>query len=214
MPISRTNLRRHYREQLPRFARATQNLHTLIDSLVEDLGHRQGIRSPPAVQSSTKEFPSFWDKAQKLEREERVTCVADCFVEIHDIARARVICQTVTDAERIRQLIREQDKVALTSKHERVHAPRSGEASTGYRAIHIDMEIDAICKGESIATPCELQVMTALQYAWGLYTHKDFYKGEGVPPLVAVLMRELSDLLNVADQFAGHLISEVESLAA
>ena len=132
----------------------------------------------------------------------------------HDLARARIICQTVADAERVARLMQAQDDVLFTNSTVQVHAPSPDAPSTGYRAIHLDLEIDAPVKGAPVATPCELQIVTALQYAWGLYTHKDFYKTESVPPLVAELMRELSDLLNVADKVAGHLIREVEASAA
>jgi ppGpp synthetase/RelA/SpoT-type nucleotidyltranferase len=120
----------------------------------------------------------------------------------------------VADAERIRQLLREQDKVLFTNRQEQVHAPAADVDSTGYRAIHIHLEIDAPVRGAPVATPCELQVVTALQHAWGLFTHEDFYKGGEVSPLVAELMRELSDLLNVADRFASRLIEEASSKAA
>jgi ppGpp synthetase/RelA/SpoT-type nucleotidyltranferase len=214
MPVTRATLRRHYRAQYLRFERAQDNLTQIINSVLEDLGPSQNIRPTPLVEHSVKEFVSFWEKAQEFEREGRVSCADDCFVEIHDLARARVICQTIGDAERIRRLMEERDNILFTNAKVQVHAPGPGVVSSGYRAIHLDLEIDAPFMGKQVATPCELQVVTALQYAWGLYTHKDFYKSENVPPLVGDLMSELSNLLNVADQVAGHLIKEVESRAA
>ncbi len=214
MPISQRAVHRRYRQQLPRFERARYNLVGVIESVLDDLGAVNNIRPVPLVESSIKEFSTFWDKAQRFEQERRVACTEDCFTEIHDLARARIICQTVADAERIGRLMLERDNILFTNTCMEVHAPTQSTPSSGYRAIHLDLEIDAPVDGRLVATPCELQVVTALQYAWGLYTHKDFYKGEGVPPLVGELMRELSDLLNVADKFAGHLIREVESQAA
>jgi ppGpp synthetase/RelA/SpoT-type nucleotidyltranferase len=214
MALARRTLEQRYDAEHLRFERAQVNLMGVIHSVLEDLAPTRGIRSVPLVEGSIKDFPSFWEKAQRLEHEGRVRSPADCFQEIHDIARARIICKTVADADRIRRLMSDQDEVLFTSKEEQIHAPAPGIDSTGYRAIHMDLEIDVPVNGKPVATPCELQVMTALQYAWGLYTHKDFYKGEGVPPLVGELMRELSDLLNVADRVASHLIREVESKAA
>jgi ppGpp synthetase/RelA/SpoT-type nucleotidyltranferase len=214
MSVTRRALERRYSAEHARFKRAQENLVGVVNSVLEDLAPTRGIRPVPMVEGSIKDFPSFWNKAQRLEDEGRVQSAADCFTVIHDIARARIICQTISDADRIRRLMSEQDKVLFSSMQEQIHAPTPGIDSTGYRAIHMDLEIDVPVNGKPVATPCELQVMTALQYAWGLYTHKDFYKGEGVPPLVGELMRELSDLLNVADRFASRLIREVESKAA
>jgi ppGpp synthetase/RelA/SpoT-type nucleotidyltranferase len=214
MSLKRETLRRRYNDECPRFERTQAKLLEIVRSVLEDLGPQRGVRPDPLLESNMKEFSSFWIKAQRLESEGRVSSASDCFGEIHDFARARIICQTVADAERISRLMVEQENVLFTNAKVQVHAPALGARSTGYRAIHLDLELDAPVKGELVATPCELQVVTALQYAWGLYTHKDFYKSDRVPPLVGDLMRELSDLLSVADQVASHLIREVESRAA
>jgi ppGpp synthetase/RelA/SpoT-type nucleotidyltranferase len=214
MALSRKVLREHYERELPRYERARENLVATVESLLEDFGSARGIRPIPFVESSVKGFDSFYAKARRLEREKRIASTAECFDTIHDFARARIVCQTVEDAQRISHLLHEQDKVIFRSTELETHEPSQGKRSTGYRAIHLDLEIDAPVAARRVATPCELQIMTALQYAWGLYTHKDFYKGEGVPPLVEAMMRELSDLLNVADRFAGHLIGEVERASA
>lgn len=214
MALSRETLRRRYRQERSRYDRARKNLDAVVESVLEDLAPTRGIRPVPLVESSVKEFSSFYDKACEFERQGRVATTADCFEEIRDIARARIICQTIFDAEHISRLLLEQDDVYFRNVEMETHAPVPGHRSTGYRAIHLDLEIEAQVRGRQLPTACELQVVTALQYAWGLYTHKDFYKGEGIPPLVATMMKELSDLLNVADRFAGHLIGEVEKASA
>ena len=131
--------------------------------------------------------------------------VADCFDEIKDIARTRVICQTLMDVGRIRQLL-EQNEAMNVVDEAQVH---DGE-ERGYRGVHLEVEVNATVDGKPVATTCEVQIQTAVQFAWSLFTHKDFYKGENVPDYVEELMAELSDLLNVADQVAGTLIKAVE----
>lgn len=211
MALTRKALEDHYASEHPRYERASNHLLTTVGSLLEDFGAARGIRQTASVEKHVKQFESFYDKARKWEREGRVTSVDDCFEKIYDIARARVVCQTVDDAERIVRLIEEQDRLYYKRKVE--EHPSGSKSWTGYRAVHIDLEIDTPVGGRMVATPCELQVMTALQYAWGLYTRTN-YKERNAPPLVATLMRELSDLLNVADRFAGHLIREAEKAAA
>jgi ppGpp synthetase/RelA/SpoT-type nucleotidyltranferase len=214
MALNRAALRRRYNSELPRYDRARENLVRVVKSVLEDLAPTRGIRPVPLVESSVKDFDSFYAKACDFERKRRVGSTGDCFEKIRDLARARIICQTVKDADLISRLLSEQNEVFFRGAEVETHAPELGRESTGYRAIHLDLEIDAQVGQRKLATPCELQVLTALQYAWGLYTHKDFYKGEGVPPLVGTMMRELSDLLYVADRFAGHLIEEAERESA
>jgi putative GTP pyrophosphokinase len=207
MAFSRQALRRRYKREYQRYERARANLEATVTSVLQDMAPTHGIRPVPLVESSVKEFDSFYEKACRFELDGRVASVEDCFREIRDIARVRIICQTVDDVQRITWLLEEQEHVLSPIKEMEAHSPAP---DTGYRAIHLNLEVDAQMGPSLLATPCELQIMTTLQYAWGLYTHSDFYKGENVPPLVATLMRELSDLLHVADRFAGHLISEVE----
>jgi ppGpp synthetase/RelA/SpoT-type nucleotidyltranferase len=211
MALSRKTLELHYTREQRRYRRASTNLLTTIEALLEDLGPARGIHQEARVENHVKEFGSFYAKARKWEREGRVHSVGDCFEKIYDIARARVVCQTVDDAERIVRLLEEQDRLYYKRKVE--EHPGASKSWTGYRAVHIDLEIDTPVGGNMVATPCEVQVMTALQYAWGLYTRTN-YKERNAPPLVATLMRELSDLLNVADRFAGHLIREAEKASA
>jgi ppGpp synthetase/RelA/SpoT-type nucleotidyltranferase len=213
MALSKSSVRLIYNRNLDQYERARRRLEEIVRLVLEDVAPGHGIRPVPLVESSVKNFESFYAKALRLEARGRVAKASDCLAEIGDFARARIICQTIDDADRIRRLMIERNDVLYTNATVEVHAPGSGLPSTGYRAIHLDLEVDAIVDGHYLATPCELQVVTALQYAWGLYTHKDFYKGTGVPPLVAEVMRELSDLLNVADKLAGRLLQEVETSA-
>jgi ppGpp synthetase/RelA/SpoT-type nucleotidyltranferase len=207
MALSRRSLKTRYEDEYQRYERARDKLVKTVESALEDMASAHGIRPIARLESSVKEFDSFYQKARDLEREGDVKSVDDCFEQIQDIARARVICQTVNDAERITRMLRELDAIFFYDTEVQTHAPAP---ETGYRAIHLNLGIDVQVGQRARETRCELQVVTALQYAWGLYTHSDFYKGKDIPPLVAALMRELSDLLNVADRFAGHLIDQVD----
>lgn len=210
MGISKSALQRRYKLEHDRYERAAQNLLSVLNWLLADLAPQHRIRPVPIVQACVKEFDSFYAKALRLAGEGRVACVEDCMREIGDLARARLVCQTVDDSERLVGLISEQQAHLLYNGVE--SETHSHTESTGYRATHLKLEVDVQVGGRTLATPCELQIVTALQYAWGLYTHDHFYKASSPPAtLVGTLMRELSDLLHVADRFAGHLIREAEA---
>jgi ppGpp synthetase/RelA/SpoT-type nucleotidyltranferase len=208
MGLSKSALSRRFNQEEKRFERAEKELMRVLQETVEDLGSSYKLRPVPLIHGRRKDFESFYKKAQELEAEGRVTDTASCFVEIHDIARGRIICQTLQDCERAKRLLEDNKDLfvdgVLTIE---VHEP----SETGYRAIHMDVEVTAQVDGGEVSTPCEIQIVTALQFAWGLYTHADFYKGALVSPVVADLMRELSELLHVADKVADRLIAEVEA---
>ena len=211
MALRRAGLQARYNKEYRRYKRARDKLVEKVGSALHDYSEQYEIRPIVGLESSVKEFDSFCEKARELERQGEVKSIDDCFEKIKDIARARIVCQTVEDAQRIRALLKSMEDFLFLDANVQDHNPAP---KTGYRAIHLDLEIDAQVGKSSVATPCELQIVTALQHAWGLYTHRDFYKGKDVPPLVATLMRELSDLLHVADRFAGHLIGEVSQQPA
>jgi ppGpp synthetase/RelA/SpoT-type nucleotidyltranferase len=173
--------------------------------VIEDLGSSYEVRPVPFIAGKRKEFDSFYKKACGYREKDRVTSADDCFHEIRDIARARVICQTLEDANGIRRLL-EENEALIVRGDAQIH---EGD-ERGYRGVHLDVEVNATVGGAPVATMCEVQIQTALQFAWSLYTHKDFYKGGYVPPYVRELMAELSDLLHVADKVAGTLIKAVE----
>jgi ppGpp synthetase/RelA/SpoT-type nucleotidyltranferase len=183
----------------------------VLQVTVDDLGDSYSVRPIPLIQGNVKEFDSFFKKAKRFEDEGRVKNTDDCFKEIRDVARGRIICQTLEDCQRLQSMLADNTDIFYGGEMSvETHEP----SETGYRAVHLAIDVGVMVNGKELATPCEVQILTALQFAWNLYTHKDFYKGARVPPVVADLMRELSDLLHVADRLADRLIKEVELTAA
>jgi ppGpp synthetase/RelA/SpoT-type nucleotidyltranferase len=211
MAIHKAAIGRRYKQELKRYERAQDALMSILQNTVDDLGAKYSLRPVPMIQGEVKKLDSFFDKALRLEQDDRVACTQDCFNEIGDVSRGRIICQTLADCERVVRLLEDNKSLFVDRRIDvEMHAP----SPTGYRAIHLDASVDAWVDGRDVATPCEIQIMTALQYAWGLYTHGDVYKGDDVPELVADLMRELSNLLHVADKLADRLIDELDQAPA
>jgi len=207
MALSRRALAERYEDQSRRYARAQEALLRALRQAVDDLGHDYQLRAVPIIDGRVKEVESFVRKAKRFESERRVSSVAECFTEIRDIVRGRIVCQTLEDCERVQRLLDDNptlivDSIGPVEEHQ--------PSATGYRATHLEARVNTVVDGRERPVLCEVQIMTALQFAWSLYTHKDVYKGKDVPPLVADLMRELSDLLNVADRLADRLIREFE----
>jgi len=213
LALSRSALSRRWRADVDRNERAQRELLRIVEDLLKDMSTAYRIRPVPFVIGGLKEFDSFCDKAFEYERKGRVGNANEAFGEINDIVRARVICQTLEDARRLLHLLEDTQGNGFAVAHGGVQEHEGG-GRTGYRGLHLELLVDATVVPDSFTTKCELQIQTALQYSWNLYTHKDIYKGENVPAIVADLMVELSGLLNVADKVAGRLLEEIEVGAA
>lgn len=208
MALSRNAMLKRYQRELPRYERASESLVSHIEAILHDLGPNRRLRPVESIKRDVKEFDSLYKKACTWQNRGDVKTVADCFDRIPDIARARIVCRTIEDAEQTARLLTEQQRIITTERTETHSTPDTNES--GYRAIHLDVLIDALVDGEPRATLCELQIMTALQHAWALYTLPIYKSLDDVPPLVRHLMREVSDLLNVTDRVVNMLLVELE----
>jgi ppGpp synthetase/RelA/SpoT-type nucleotidyltranferase len=140
----------------------------------------------------------------------------EVFVAITDIAGIRITCNTYEDVRRVESAILASETLQL---HKGVSSDKAHEdylaqpKESGYRAVHMLVEVE-VPRGSSFVTlPCEVQIRTLLQNAWGELTHEDTFKPEiRVPPLVASLSKRLATALAVLDEIAQDLRDELNKI--
>jgi ppGpp synthetase/RelA/SpoT-type nucleotidyltranferase len=203
MALDRETAQATYEARASKYARANTQISMLLGNLLADLGERYGVRDGFYVMGEPKAFDSFYRKAT-----EKYHCgsVEEAFVAVRDLARVRVVCPTLDDCYALVELLKEQQAIYVDDA--KVDDFIERPSRTGYRAIHLEAAIDVSLSGKMIGVPVEIQIRSALQEAWGHFTHADFYGADEVPELVGRLMRELSDLLYWADQHARILVKE------
>ena len=209
--FTKARLRAEYDTREKLHERAREQLQLQLERLIADLGTDHQVRPVPLIQSDVKAFDSFHAKALKKRKNGEVDTVASCFDVIKDVTRARIICQTQDDRDRLMRMLDREDVGGMFADR---GAPEVHDATTndrGYRALHYEITVDVPEGTGHIPVACELQLCTALQFAWGLYTHGDIYKGKGASPLLKELMRDLSDALAVSDAMAARLLAALES---
>ncbi len=141
---------------------------------------------------------------------------ADIFEHIHDIAGTRVTCNTHEDVRRV-------EKGLLAASHIHLYSEVSLEKShedylanpkeSGYRALHFLLQVEVPAGAGVKIVPCEVQLRTLLQHAWGELTHEDTFKPDvQVPPLVGALSKRLATALAVLDEIAQDLRDELNKI--
>ncbi|GHB28755.1 GTP pyrophosphokinase [Streptomyces chryseus] len=142
-----------------------------------------------------KEANRLLAKAQNPKYDSRIGRPEDIFDVITDVAGTRVTCNTTEDVRAVER--------AIISSQTLLH-PRtvpedkaredyiSSPKPSGYRAVHLLVEVAVPQGGEFCQVSREIQIRTLLQHAWGELTHEDTFKPEvKVPPLVTALSKRL-----------------------
>lgn len=163
-----------------------------------------------------KEAARLLAKAQNPKYDDRIKSPEDVFEFITDIAATRVTCNTVQDvlsiAEAIRNSATLRSPVGMASEkvwEDYIQDPKP----SGYRAVHLLVEVDVPQGSQFVPVICEIQVRTLLQHAWGELTHEDTFKPEvKLPTLVSSLSKRLATTLAVLDEIAQDLRDELEKI--
>ncbi len=163
-----------------------------------------------------KEANRLLAKAQNPKYDSRIVSPEDIFDVITDIAGTRVTCNTTEDVRAVERAI----LGSRTLLHPRSVSPEkaredyiSSPKQSGYRAVHLLVEVSVPQGGEFCEVSCEIQIRTLLQHAWGELTHEDTFKPEvKVPALVSALSKRLATALAVLDEIAQDLRDELNKI--
>jgi putative GTP pyrophosphokinase len=200
MPLTRAQIESLHAREFEVHARATVRLKELLALLLRDLSPLHSVRDGFQISGEPKEQRSFCDKALKR----RPDSPDRCLEIVRDFARARVVVQTLDDVKGLVSLLDTQESIAVdwTSVQNYIEDPQE----RGSRGYHVDVSVDVPDGQRKRLIVCELQIRTAIQEAWGGFSHKDFYKGRTVPPVYEEQMEEMAALLAAVDKMAASLI--------
>ena len=126
---------------------------------------------------------------------------SDAIYRCPDIVGARIVCNNVADVYRIAELVKEMHFIGDPSPS--IQNYMQTPKPSGYRALHINLRVDA---GEALHYDyigCEIQVRTLLQDAWSHLSHDDLYKkGASLPVDLQGRASDLATILGAADEVA------------
>lgn len=108
---------------------------------------------------------------------------------IHDIAGVRVICSFQDDIYLLADCLLGQDDITLIRKKDYIKNPKP----SGYRSLHLIVEVPIFLQNEKRAMKVEVQLRTIAMDFWASLEHKLRYK-KNIPPQEAELLaKELMD---------------------
>ncbi len=93
---------------------------------------------------------------------------------IRDIAGIRVICNYIDDIYRVADLLTDQDDVTLIRVRDYIKSPKP----SGYKSLHLIVEIPIFLSTGPHPIPVEIQIRTIAMDFWASLEHKLKYKTE------------------------------------
>lgn len=107
--------------------------------------------------------------------------------QITDFAGVRVICNYMDDVYAVAALLLKQDDIKLIRKRDYIKEPKP----SGYRSLHIIVEVPVFLSDRTEHVPVEIQLRTIAMDTWASLEHELKYKRKGeLPP---ELEQELKD---------------------
>lgn len=141
-----------------------------LESIDDELKCENGYSSIHNIQSRIKSPESIIDKLQRkqypLERQS--------LEKLNDIAGLRVICHYINDIQYISQLLIMHDDIILVKKMNYIDYPKD----TGYRSLHLVLEVPVYLKSGKMKLPVEIQMRTIAMDFWASLEHEILYKNK------------------------------------
>lgn len=95
--------------------------------------------------------------------------------KLSDIAGVRCICQYVDDVYLIYEMLQAETSIRIVKVKDFIKKPKK----TGYRSLHIIVDVPVICEESTEYIKVELQLRTSIMHLWARMDHKRIYKKEG-----------------------------------
>lgn len=121
---------------------------------------------------------------------------------ITDIAGVRVICNYIDDVNNISKLLCRQTDVKLLKKSNYITNPKE----SGYRSLHLVVEVPVFLAEKTVPTPVEVQIRTIAMDFWASLEHKLKYKTD------ADVSDELRERLRICAEEIAELDLEMQQI--
>ena len=136
-----------------------------LESIDDELKCENGYSPIHNIQTRIKSPESIIDKLQRKQYP---------LEKLNDIAGLRVICHYINDIQYISQLLIMHDDIILVKKMNYIDYPKD----TGYRSLHLVLEVPVYLKSGKMKLPVEIQMRTIAMDFWASLEHEILYKNK------------------------------------
>lgn len=184
-----------FRKLMMEYQCALDEVHTKLDVLNKELSLRTNRNPFESIRCRIKEPDSIYGKTQR----KGIPCTLSSIEEnISDIAGIRVICSFIDDIYMLADCLKQQDDLKIIEVKDYIKNPKP----SGYRSLHIIVEVPIFLSEGKHYRKVEVQFRTIAMDFWASLEHKLKYKQD----LAIEDVQTISDDL----KFNAELINQVD----
>lgn len=109
---------------------------------------------------------------EKLKRRGHEVTIDNIYAHITDVAGIRVICNYLDDIYYLRSLLTRNESFKVLREADYIHRPKD----TGYRSLHLIVEVPFVISEGTLKLPVEIQLRTIAMDMWASLEHELRYK--------------------------------------
>ena len=161
-----------------RYSAAIKEVSTKLEVLDNEYRLRHDYNPIHHMQSRLKSVSSIMEK---IERKGWPKEIASLY-KITDFAGVRVICNYIEDIYAVESSLLRQDDIKLIRRTDYIKEPKE----SGYRSLHLVVEVPIFLSDRTYNMPVEIQIRTIAMDTWASLEHELKYKKtEKMPDYIA-----------------------------
>jgi len=198
---------KEFRILMQLYSAGINTVKTRLEILDEEFHAKYDYNPIHHIESRLKEPRSIFEKMQRLGLPFTLEGMQ---AGLSDIAGVRVICNYVSDAEKIAELLLRQDDVKLVKKSDYIHSPKK----SGYRSLHLVVSVPVYLAEKTERVPVEIQSRTIAMDCWASLEHHLAYKSDGdIPESLRYRLRICAMAIAEIDEEMQAIKQEMEDFA-
>lgn len=199
-----TELSEIYGSKRPALLCAKKRLKSILESISNEIEDKDLVRAK-VTKVRIKCFEGVQQKADK-----HGWNTSEALSLCKDLVGGRVVCNNIEDVRRFVELLKEK---SCWGYDEEDYMDEPNEY--GYRAFHINLQIDVGKPLSPDIVSCEVQIRTRLQDVWAELSHDDTYKrAHLLSDGLRARAKDLAEILAAADRIASDIRLDVTKKVA
>ena len=185
---------------------AIKQIETKLDILNKESSVNRTRNPISTIKSRLKSPESI---AKKLEKKGYAVNFDSMMRNLNDIAGVRVICPYISDIYSVRDMLLKQPDLKLIKENDYIENPKE----SGYRSLHLVMEIPVYLSKTEHNVRVEIQLRTIAMDFWASLEHQLHYKNDAeVPDSIRRELFRVAETIAMTDREMEEIAIELQAL--